>query len=133
MNARTLLTALLMSLMLAASAQNAGNTIIQDVSQWISKSDIQRLTEQFDSNLQMNILEKENFHSKAQAGILIKDFFKNHPVTSFVVQHKGGGESNLFMVAKLISGSEEFRVSIHFRKVNGADKVSFLSIEQIKK
>jgi len=119
-------------LSLLLPAQPNSKTIVDEVTNWISQSDIQSLTNQFDANLQMNILEKENFHSKAQASILVKDFFKTHPVSGFSVQHKGGGDANLFMIGKLLSGSEEFRVSIHFRKVGGSDRISFFSIEQNK-
>lgn len=126
------LAAISLLLSFSLMAQSNSKSIIDEVSNWISQSDFQSLTNQFDANLQMNILEKENFHSKAQATILVKDFFKSHPVSAFSVQHKGGSDANLFMIGKLMSGTDEFRLSIHFRKVAGIDRISFLSIEQNK-
>lgn len=119
-------------LALNALSQNAPENIADKVVNWIRISDINSLTDQFDANLQMNILDKESFHSKAQAGILVKDFFKNNPVVSCEMQHKGGAASNLFMIANLKTGNGSFRLSLHFRKVNEQEKITFFSIEPTK-
>jgi hypothetical protein len=132
MNRFFLLVILLSGLKAGAFAQADQASLADRVVAWIAKSEINTLTDHFDANLQMNILDKESFHSKAQAAILVKDFFKEHSVISCELQHKGGAASNLFMIANLKTSKGSFRLSVHFRQVSGQEKITFFSIEPIK-
>lgn len=132
MNRFFFLTFLITALQWSAYSQTQPTSLADRVVAWIAASDINSLTDQFDANLQMNILDKESFHSKAQASILVKDFFKNNPVISCEMQHKGGPAANLFMIANLKTGNGSYRLSIHFRKINEQEKITFFSIESTK-
>lgn len=116
----------------SAVSQSQSASLADRVVGWIASSDFNSLTDQFDANVQMNILDKESFHSKAQASILVKDFFKNNPVVSCEMQHKGGAAANLFMIANLKTSNASYRLSLHFRKVNEQEKITFFSIEPTK-
>jgi Domain of unknown function (DUF4783) len=79
----------------------------------------------------INVLGNEGVYSKSQATLVLKKFFTKNPAKSFSYVHKGKGSSEgSFAIGKYISGSQEFRVTIHFKKVSGAFKIESLAIEK---
>jgi len=78
----------------------------------------------------INILGDEGVYSKSQAGLVLKDFFTKKPGHTFDFVHKGKGSSEgSFAIGKYLSGGEEFRVTIHFKKIGGDFKIESLAIE----
>jgi hypothetical protein len=79
----------------------------------------------------INVLGKEGVYSQSQANLVLKDFFTKKPGTSFKFIFKGKEASDgSFAIGTYQSKSEEFRVTIHFKKVNGDFLIESLSIEK---
>lgn len=79
----------------------------------------------------INILGKEGAYSQSQAGLVLKDFFTRNPGSSFDFYFKGKESSEgTFAIGKYISRGEEFRVTIHFKKLNGNYMIESLTIEK---
>ncbi|NQY68577.1 MAG: DUF4783 domain-containing protein [Flavobacteriales bacterium] len=79
----------------------------------------------------INVDGSEGVYSKAQATLVLKKFFTKYPAKSFKYIHKGKGSSEgAFAIGTYKSGSSEFRVTIHFKKINGSFKVESLAIEK---
>ena len=77
-----------------------------------------------------NILGKEGVYSQPQASLVLKDFFKRKPGTRFNFFFKGQESSRgSFAIGKYKSRSGEFRVTIHFKKINNYFKIESLTIE----
>lgn len=79
----------------------------------------------------INVLGEEGVYSKSQATLVLKNFFTKNPSKSFSYVHKGtdSGEGS-FAIGTYISGSQEFRVTIHFKKINSVFKIESLAIEK---
>lgn len=79
----------------------------------------------------INVLGNEGVYSKSQATLVLKGFFTKHPVKSFSYVHKGKGSSEgSFAIGEYVSGSQKFRVTIHFKKVGNDFKIESLAIEE---
>ena len=79
----------------------------------------------------INILGKEGAYSQSQASLVLKDFFTRKPGNSFDFYFKGKESSEgTFAIGKYVSKGEEFRVTIHFKKLNGNYMIESLTIEK---
>ena len=78
----------------------------------------------------VNVLGKEGVYSQSQAGLVLKDFFTRKPGNSFNFFFKGKESSEgTFAIGSYTSRSEEFRVTIHFKSIDGKYKIESLTIE----
>ena len=78
----------------------------------------------------MNVLGKEGIYSQSQASLVLKDFFTKKPNGSFNFFFKGKESSEgTFAIGSYTSRSEEFRVTIHFKNIDGQFKIESLTIE----
>ncbi len=88
----------------------------------------------FDDNVELTLPVKSDSYSKAQAQVIIKDFFTNNGVKTFELKHKGdspnGGQR--FCIGTLQTKSGNFRVHV-FMKLKGnkevVKEIRFQSIE----
>lgn len=79
----------------------------------------------------LNILGKEGAYSQSQAQLILKDFFTKKPSTSFKFIFKGKESSDgSFAIGTYVSKSEEFRITIHFKKIGADFKIESLIIEK---
>ncbi len=77
------------------------------------------------------VLGKEGVYSQSQAGLVLKDFFSRKPGNQFDFYFKGKESSEgTFAIGNYISRGEEFRVTIHFKKLSGDYKIESLTIEK---
>ena len=79
----------------------------------------------------INVDGTEGVYSKSQATLVLKKFFTKYPAKSFSYIHKGKGSSEgSFAIGTYTSGSSEFRVTVHFKKIKGNFKIESLTIEK---
>jgi hypothetical protein len=82
------------------------------------------------SKVLMNVQGKEGIYSQPQASLVLKDFFKRKPGSSFNFFFKGKESSDgSFAIGNYKSQSGEFRVTIHLKKINNDFKIESLIIE----
>lgn len=78
----------------------------------------------------ISILDDEGAYSKSQATQVLKAFFTKHPASSFSFIHKGSGSAEgAFGIGTYVSKGEEFRVTVHFKKISGVFKIESITIE----
>lgn len=79
----------------------------------------------------INILGKEGAYSQSQANLVLKDFFTKKPGSSFKFIFKGKATSDgSFAIGTYESKGENFRVTIHFKKIGSDFKIESLNIEK---
>jgi len=83
----------------------------------------------FAASVDMKIIDKEDVYSKAQAELVLKDFFSKNPVKSFAVVHKGTSKTgDQFAIGTYeTSSGKKFRTYFLFKK-EGAG----LTIQQLR-
>lgn len=79
----------------------------------------------------ISILDKEAVYSQSQATLVLKDFFSKKPATSFKFNFKGKESADgTFAIGVYSSKGEEYRVTIHFKKIGADFKIERLTIER---
>lgn len=100
--------------------------IIQSLKSGNSKT----LSEYFNQNVELVVLENDNVYSKAQAQQIVNKFFSSNSPESFTIIHQGGKEGAQYVIGNLSTGSGSFRVYFLLKKNNGKDYIHQLRIEK---
>lgn len=78
------------------------------------------LVKTFNVSVDMNMDGDVKTYSKAQAELVLKDFFKKHAVSDFAVVHTGSSKGGLqFAIGRYTSNNESYNVLIRVREVEG--------------
>lgn len=81
--------------------------------------------------LVLNISGKEAVYNHAQAQVVLKDFFSRKPCAAFKLIFKGKETGDgCFAIGTFESKSEDFRVTLHFIKIDAEFKIERLIIEK---
>jgi hypothetical protein len=126
---RSLFTLFLISFLTVFSNQlkaQVPDEIIQSLKTGNSKT----LSEYFNQNIEMVVLENDNVYSKAQAQQIVNKFFSSNSPESFSVIHQGGIEGAQYVIGNLVTNRGVFRVYFLLKKNNGKDYIHQLRIEE---
>ena len=80
------------------------------------------LAKYFDDNVELTLPVKSDSYSKAQAQVIIKDFFSNNGVKTFELKHKGDSPGGHYCIGTLQTKSGNFRAHV-FMKTKGNKEV----------
>lgn len=93
----------------------AGN--LDNISLAIQTGNAKEVAKYFDNTVSITIFNGENSYSKAQAEMVLKDFFSKNPPVSFNVIHKGtSGEGSQYGIGTLVTKSGTFRTYVYIKK-----------------
>jgi hypothetical protein len=95
---------------------------IDDVIGALRSGNTGELSKYFDENLALTLPDKSDSYSKAQATLILKDFFSNNGVKGFDVKHKGEQGGGQFCIGTLQTQAGNFRTTV-FMKVKGPKEV----------
>lgn len=102
----------------------------EDVVSAIKQADAASLGKNLDNTVEINMMGKSNSYSKAQAEIILKDFFAKNTVKSFEIIHKGGPEGGgQFGVGNLVTSTGNYRTSFFLQKKGNALVLNELRFE----
>lgn len=88
------------------------------------------LSDYFNQNVELVVLENDKVYSKAQAQQIVSNFFKNYIPESFNILHQGGKEGSKYVIGNLITNNGNFRVYFLLKKNEGKDYIHQLRIEK---
>jgi hypothetical protein len=105
--------------------------IYDELADAIRAGDAHHIAGFFDAKVNLALSNQEDVYSKAQAELLIRDFFSKNPVKSFALVHKGSSkEGSLFAVGTLnCTNNKSFRVSFVMKSVKGTNTIQELRFE----
>jgi hypothetical protein len=94
----------------------------------IQESDAKNLSACFNVTIELSLPDNENTYSASQGEMIMKDFFKKYPPSSFDVVQQGTTDPiSKFAICDYFSGSKRYQVYIYLR----SEKEKFL-IHKIK-
>lgn len=128
---KTLISTLTLSLALVMTSFSS-QVGIDEVIGAIKSGNAGELSRFIDDNVEITLPNKSDNYSKAQATVILKDFFKNNGVKNFEVKHKGDGQSGQFCVGTLVTSSGNYRTTVFMRmKANKqiVKELRFLSVD----
>lgn len=105
--------------------------ISDDVAAALKTGNASNVSKFFFANVDLKILDKEDMYSKAQAELILKDFFAKNPVKSFSVLHKSSaknGDQSIIGTYESSSG-KKFRVYFLLKKDTGNFLIQQLRID----
>jgi len=105
----------ILSITTAHSINADSPDVIQKVSEALKNGSSSELAKYFNPTVEMEILEEENVYSKAQAELLLKDFFNRNKPSSFKVNHQGTKGSTSFAIGILVTSTGNLRVSVFLK------------------
>jgi hypothetical protein len=84
-----------------------------------------------DDNVEISLPDKSNNYSKAQAVLILKDFFDNNEVKSFEVKHKGDQNGDQYCVGTLQTKSGNYRTTVFMKTKTGKDYIKAIRFQSI--
>lgn len=127
---KQIFTTFLLSAMLLLSSFKAQQGIDEVVSA-LKSGNATELAKYLDDNVELTLPEKYDTYSKAQALVILKDFFSNNKVKGFELKHKGTSPGGNFAIGTLQTSSGNFRTNIFMRTKNGKDVMKEIRFQSI--
>jgi len=96
----------------------------------LKNGDSKELSEYFNQNVELVVLESDNVYSKSQAQQIVGKFFTSNTPESFSVIHQGGKEGAKYVIGNLKANTGNFRVYFLLKTSSGKDYIHQLRIEK---
>ncbi len=101
----------------------------EEIIQSLKTGNSKTLSEYFNQNVEMVVLENDNVYSKAQAQQIVGKFFSSNTPENFNIIHQGGKEGAQYVIGNLVTSKGTFRVYFLLKKNQGKDYIHQLRIE----
>lgn len=88
------------------------------------------LSEYLNSTVELALLDKEDFYTRNVAEGILKDFFREHATTDFVIKHKGGKSESAYAIGTLRTRKGNFRVYFLLKTIDSKPLIHQLRIEK---
>lgn len=127
-----LFTTFLLGSVLMLSSFSTQNDI-DDVISALRAGNAAQLAGSFDDNVELSLPDKSDNYSKAQAQLIVRDFFANNGVKGFDLKHKGdspgGGH---FCIGTLQTNAGNFRTNVFMKNKNGKEVIKEIRFQSIE-
>jgi hypothetical protein len=129
---KTLFTLLLTSSLVLLSSFEQKSTIDAVIGALRSGNSSQ-LSGYFDDNVELTLPDKSDSYSKAQAQLIVKDFFSNNGVQGFDLKHKGGDTQGAhFCIGTLKTSAGNYRTNVFMKLKGGKEVVKEIRFQSIE-
>ena len=106
----------LLAILLAPGIVIAGD-ILDNIALTLKTGNASELSKFFDTNIEIIILDEEDVYSRAQAEVVIKNFFAKNPPKSFELIHQGSSkEGSKYGIGNLTTSQTTFRTYIYIKQ-----------------
>lgn len=128
---KTIFTYLLGIALVTLSSFKVQNDIDQVISA-LRSGNAPELAKYFDENVELTLPEKSDNYSKAQALLILKDFFNNNGVKTFEVKHKGEQSGGQFCIGTLQTKAGNYRTTVFMKTKSGKQVVKDIRFQAIE-
>jgi hypothetical protein len=90
------------------------------------------LSKYFDENVDITLPDKSDNYSRAQAQLIIKDFFGNNGVRGFELRHKGDSPGGHYCSGTLQTATGNFRTNVFMKSKNGKEVLKEIRFQAIE-
>ncbi|MGN6399040.1 MAG: DUF4783 domain-containing protein [Flavisolibacter sp.] len=106
-------------------------TGLDDVIKALRSGNATELSKYVDDNIEISVPDKSDSYSRAQAIMILQDFFTNNGVKNFEVTHKGDNGGSQFCVGTLQTRSGNYRTIFFMKTKNGKQLVKEIRFQSI--
>jgi hypothetical protein len=129
---KALFTSLLLGSVLLLSSFRMQSSI-DEVINALRSGNSSQLSVYLDDNVELTLPDKSDSYSKAQAQLIIKDFFTNNGIKGFELKHKGDAPSGgHFCIGTLQTNAGNFRTNVFMKTKNGKEVVKEIRFQSIE-
>ena len=128
---KSILTSLLVASMIVMSSFAQPGTI-DEVIGALRTGDATELSKYFDDNVELTLPVKSDSYSKAQAQVILKDFFVNNNVKGFELKHKGDSPGGHYCIGTLQTKSGNFRAHVFMKSKGSREVVKEIRFQSIE-
>jgi hypothetical protein len=121
---------LLVPLLLLSCYSFSAPDITDEIANAVKSGNSKSISSYFTDNIDLKVLQQEDVYSKAQAELIVKDFFAKHTVKTFDIDHKSAKNDTQFAIGKLDTSNGKFRVYFLLKKSSGKLRIQQFRIEQ---
>ena len=104
---------------------------LEDVISAMRKGNATELSKYVDDNIEISLPDKSDSYSKAQALMILQDFFANNGVKGFEVTHKGDNGGSQFCIGTLQTRSGSYRTTVFMKTKNAKQLVKEIRFQSI--
>ena len=115
-----------------AYGQNSADVVLKQIELAIRQGDAASVARFFNSRVELSINHREGDYSKQQAQFILKEFFTNYPVRSFVFMHKGTSGNVYYAIGNYVSTRGTFDVNLFLKKNHHTFFIEQLRFEQAR-
>lgn len=108
------------------------NSSIDEVVGALRSGNSTELSKYFDDNVELTLPDKSDNYSKAQALLIVKDFFSNNGVKGFDLKHKGDSPGGHFCIGTLQTNAGNFRTNVFMKMKNGKEVIKEIRFQSIE-
>ncbi len=90
------------------------------------------LAKYFDEAVDITLPDKSDSYSKAQAQLIVKDFFTNNSVQGFELRHKGDSPGGHYCSGTLRTATGNFRTNVFMKNKNGKELLKEIRFQAIE-
>jgi hypothetical protein len=105
---------------------------IDDVIASIRSGNSNDLAKFFDDSVELTLPDKSDSYSKAQAQLIVKDFFGNNGVKGFDLKHKGDSPGGHFCIGTLQTNAGNFRTNVFMKTKGGKEVVKEIRFQSVE-
>jgi len=129
---KAIFTSLIFSTVLLLSSFTTAQSSIDEVIGTLRAGNAQQLATYFNDNVELTLPDKSDSYSKAQAQLIVKDFFSNNGVKGFELKHKSdvpnGGH---YCIGTLQTNAGNYRTTVFMKINNGKEVVKEIRFQSI--
>ncbi len=104
---------------------------LDDVITALRSGNATELSKYVDDNIEITLPDKTDNYSRAQALMILQDFFSNNGVRNFEVKHKGDNGGNQFCIGTLQTKAGNYRTTIFMKSKNGKQLVKEIKFQSM--
>lgn len=122
--------AIFLTTVMISVATTAKSQIPDEIILSLKSGNARVLSDYFNQNVELVVLENDNVYSKAQAEQIVNNFFASYKPEGFTVIHNGGKEGAKYVIGNLTTNKGKFRVYFLLKQNQGKDYIHQLRIEK---
>jgi hypothetical protein len=120
-----------LSLLLVVAVARAAD-VFDDIGSAIRSGDARLIARYFNSNVDLTIFNQEEVYSKAQAEMVLKDFFSKNSPKNFTIIHKGVSKEGARYAIGTLTTSQGQNIRTYFfvKDIGGSSYIQELRFER---
>ena len=104
---------------------------LDDVISSLRTGNATELSKYVDDNIEIALPSKSDNYSRAQAVMILQDFFSSNGVKGFTITHKGDNSGNQFCIGTLQTRSGNYRTTVFMKTKNGRQLVKEIRFQSV--